>query len=352
MNILLVDHTPLYRDILQHALAHYRGIQLSFAHSAAEAEALLAGQRFQFFILGWQLPDDTGINLARRWRQNGSVPFEPIVLLTASASAELALEATQAGITELFRKQDIDELVTFMRHFLGIYNPLPCRVIYVEDVGTQRMALEAELQSWGMSVDAFASAEEAWEALQRQSYDLAICDVVLAGRMSGTRFINRIRRQPGELGRMLILAATAFDNPARRIELFHLGIDDYIAKPIVPLELKARLHNLLSRKRATEQNRQLLQASDLAVLVIDEGGHIVAVQGKAESLFGDGEAALIGQPLSRLLPEWPGFADAAPASAPPRLRLNALHRDGRVLPVEISCQPLLERDAGTQLALL
>ncbi|WP_079436987.1 PleD family two-component system response regulator [Zoogloea sp. LCSB751] len=91
-----------------------------------------------------------------------------------------------------------------------------------------------------------------WNAIHEQRYDILICDIVLGGHMTGSRFINRIRRQPAPLGNILILATTAFDNAARRIELFHLGIDDYVAKPILPLELKARIQNLLVRKRSEE----------------------------------------------------------------------------------------------------
>ncbi|MBL8490346.1 MAG: response regulator [Rhodocyclaceae bacterium] len=348
MNILLVDGTPLYRGIIERGLAEVPGFDLTQVDSVAAAVAAAAGRRFEFFIVSGQLPDGDGIGLARRLRASGAAPVEPIVLLTGSASAELNLAASGAGVTEIFRRQDVDELVVFMRRFLEIYHPLPCRILYVEDAGDQRQMLAAEMADWGMRVDAFASADAAWESLMGEDYDLAVCDVVLDGRMSGSRFINRIRRQPGERGRLLILAATAFDNPARRIELFHLGVDDYIAKPIVPLELKARIQNLLVRRRATEQNRMLLEATSLGVTCVDRTGRIVSMDANAQGMFGAVDGGAVGLPVATLLPDWPA-AEAGPAA---RHRRQGRRLDGARLPIEVTAVPTAGMDGRCVLALL
>jgi signal transduction histidine kinase/PleD family two-component response regulator len=301
LKILLVDNTPLYRNILEQSLADLRDFELSFAGSLAEAEALCAEENFYFFVIAWQLPDGEGIDLARRLRDRGLM--EPLVLLTSSASAELAVKAANAGVTELFRKQDIDELINFMRRFLGIFSTMPCRLLYVEDTRDQREVLTAQLQAWGMQVDAFASADEAWVALQDTNYDLVICDVVLSGRMSGSRLINRIRRQPGAKGSVPILAASAFDNPSRRTELFYLGVDDYIAKPIVFMELRARIQTLLARKKAIDRNALLLHATALGIVVVNEEGRVQSFDANAQSIFACSEAEMLGRSVTLLIGE-------------------------------------------------
>ena len=251
-SILLADSGHLYRDILQNALK-VNDVNIVLVNSLAEAMAAVAKQKFHCFILSWQLADGEGIELTRKLRDTKVAPYEPIVILTASPSSELAMSANNAGATELFRKQDVGELVTFLHHYLKVLDALPCRVLYVEDSKGEQQLLRAQMMEWGMEVDAFDSAEEAWDALHGKHYDLVVCDIVLGGQMSGSRFINRIRRQPAPLGNMLILAATAFDTPARRIELFHMGIDDYVIKPILPLEFKSRIQNLITRKRSEEE---------------------------------------------------------------------------------------------------
>jgi len=252
MNILLADNGSLYRDILEKSLAG-DDVRIVLVKSIAEAMRVVATEKFHCFILAWQLDDGEGIELSRRLRDLQIAPYEPVVLLTANPSTELAEAANRAGATELFRKQDVAELIIFLQRFLKVHRALPCKVLYIEDAADQRQYLRTQMQAWGMEVDAFASADQAWLAIQNTHYDLVVCDLVLGGHMSGSRLINRLRRQPAPLGNILIIAASAFDNPARRIELFHIGIDDYVVKPILPIELKARIHNLLARKRSEEE---------------------------------------------------------------------------------------------------
>lgn len=345
LKILLVDNTPLYRSILQQSLVDLRCFELLFAGSMAEAETLCAQHHFYFFVISWQLADGNGIQLARRLRDKAVL--EPIVLLTASPSAEMSVDAANAGVTELFRKQDIDELVNFMRRFLGIFTPMPCRLLYVEDAREQRLALSAELQQWGMHVDAFASADEAWLALQNTDYDLVICDVILGGRMSGSRLINRIRRQPGAQGNVPILAASAFDNPARRTELFYLGVDDYIAKPIVLMELRARIQTLLARKRAVDRSALLLKATSLGIVLVDELGVVCSIDVNAQAMFTCTESALLGSNVKALFSE-----DVVHQGRMLRLRCLA-HSDERPeFPVEISVVEVDSMGARHHLALL
>ena len=118
----------------------------------------------------------------------------PIVLLTGSPSAELAAEAERAGITEIFRKQDLDELVAFARHFLDAQQPLRCRILYVEDAVEQRLPLAGQLREWGLMLMPLPRRTRHGR-FPAEDYDLVLTDVVLGGHMTGSRLINRIRRQ-------------------------------------------------------------------------------------------------------------------------------------------------------------
>jgi signal transduction histidine kinase len=131
------------------------------------------------------------------------------------------------------------------------------RVLYVEDNPSQQQLMNAQLMEQGLRVDCFSSADEAWQPFLENDYDLVITDIVLDGRMSGSRFVNRIRRQAGVPGDIPILAVTAFDTPARRIELFNLGVSDYVAKPVLPEELYTRIRSLISTKQIADRDRRL-----------------------------------------------------------------------------------------------
>ncbi|MFN4342895.1 MAG: response regulator [Azonexus sp.] len=356
MHVLIVESSPLYREILQQSFNGFRGVGLTLLATQAEALAATESRIFDFVVISGQLSDGDGLALGRRLRQGGRLSLTPIVLLTSSPSAELAAEAERAGITEIFRKQDLEELVAFARHFLDGQQPLRCRILYVEDALEQRLPLVAQLREWGAQVDAHASADEAWPAFLKGDYDLVLTDLVLGGHMTGSRLINRIRRQDGPRGRVPVLAVTAFDSPQRRMELFHLGIDDYVTKPILPAELRARIHNLIARQRAEARSRALLKATELGVTVVDEEGFVLSMDDNARQmfgLFGEAEcrnfASLLvadgGQSLASLF--W-----LIGRGSVQRLRFDGVHRDGHVFPLQLSSQEIEPADGGRRFALL
>ena len=263
MNVLLVDDTALYRAILGKHLNEV-GATLHCAATGQEALQLAALRHFDLVAISMQLSDMDGLALTQEMREHTTFKHTPIIILTGSVSRELSEKAELTGVTEVFRKQDIDEMVHFMRRFLARYQALQGRVLYVEDNLAQRQAMSAQLREWGLGVDDHPNADAAWLPFIDNDYDLVITDIVLDGRMSGSRFVNRIRRQAGALGDIPILAVTAFDTVARRIELFHLGVSDYVTKPALPEELYSRIQSLISTKQISDHDRQLRQAIEQA----------------------------------------------------------------------------------------
>jgi len=126
--------------------------------------------------------------------------------------------------------------------------PIAAHILYVEDSVAESQLLRAKLADNGLSADWFATAEEALIAIAQTDYDLVLTDINLGAHMSGVMLAKRIRRMDGVRGEVPILALTAFDSTAQRIELFNIGIDDYVIKPVVEEELLARIRNLVERK--------------------------------------------------------------------------------------------------------
>jgi len=100
--------------------------------------------------------------------------------------------------------------------------------------------------------------------------------------------------------------------------------------------------------------RQLLDAAPDAMVVVDPGGSVVALNRVAERLLGWTEAELRGEPVSRFIPprfqqaiewhrEWHRASDGASPEIPPQgaaVSLFARRRDGREFPLEIHRSPL------------
>ena len=84
------------------------------------------------------------------------------------------------------------------------------------------------------------SGDEAWAVLQRaDAPKLAILDWVMPG-LSGPQVCRKVRACP-ELSSMYLIILTAKNNEADIVSGLRAGADDYITKPPLPAELRARL---------------------------------------------------------------------------------------------------------------
>ena len=100
-SLLVVDDEPGMRNFLHKTLAPRAGLVLTAA-SAEEAEQLLQRHRFDLLVLDITLPGKSGITLLQELRAAGN-PCE-VVLITAFADLETAIEALRAGAGDFLLK--------------------------------------------------------------------------------------------------------------------------------------------------------------------------------------------------------------------------------------------------------
>jgi DNA-binding NtrC family response regulator len=100
-SLLVVDDEPGMLNFLQKTLAPRAG-QVLTADSAEAAELLLHKHRFDLVILDISLPGKSGITLLRELREQG-VQSE-VVLITAFADLDTAIEALRAGASDFLLK--------------------------------------------------------------------------------------------------------------------------------------------------------------------------------------------------------------------------------------------------------
>ena len=369
--VLLVDDSRIFREIFQKLLADI-GCQVVLCGSGQEAQALAQTMPVDFVCSANFLPDMQGVELCRNLRALSHFRHKPFVLLTAETVRDLAPTALPAGVTDIFHKNDIEELLAFIRRFAHNRRQIQGRVLYLEDSAAQRLVLVRMLEEAGLTVDAHASAESAWADFGARDYDLVLTDIVLEGEMSGLGFINRIRRQPGEKGDVPVLAVTAFDDLSRRIELYMLGVSDYIAKPVVEEELLIRVNGMITQRRLRQELarnlelsrefasvnrfRTLFERSPDPIWIIAEQ-RFVECNEAALTLLGNADRdAVLGRRPDQLSPERQPDGQASRALSEAMMaqalergirRFEWVHRrlDGSEFPVEVTLSRIVWHDA-------
>lgn len=237
------------------------------------------------------------------------------------------------------------------------------KILLVDDTPDNLVSLGAALEILGEELVYARSGKEALRHLLDNNFAAILLDVKMPD-MDGFETAELIRRRPRSRYTP-ILFLTGFKNEEHLFRGYDLGAVDYLFKPIVPevlrskvavfVELSRRADQLqeqaklladqaVTLKKAEQRFRHLLEAAPDAMVICQEQGKIVLVNTRTESMLGYSREELLGQHVRTLVPEWtydPTWEsehDLAPP-IPPR-ELNAVRKDGQVIPVEISASPL------------
>lgn len=256
MRILVVVGTQMYRQLIQTVLGDLH-IQADYVADGQSALHALHQRNYDLLCLELRLPDISGLDVCRQLRAEAATALLPIVLLTSDDKETTLKESLEAGITEILRKSNFEELSRAFRQLIGgMLTQVKGHVLYVEDSPMAATVTQRLLEKMGLSVDHFSNADAAWEQFQRQAYDLIITDILVEGPLSGVGLLRQIRGLDDERRRIPVLAISGLDDTARRIEILRQGANDYIAKPVVEEELRARVTNLLSAKHLFDTVRE------------------------------------------------------------------------------------------------
>ena len=103
MRLLLIDDNPHDRELVTRALnQHFSSVTVVSARDPQEFERTLVHDEFDAAIIDYELRWSTGIEVLRRLKR--SRPECPVLMFTASGSAEVAVEAMKEGLDDYVTK--------------------------------------------------------------------------------------------------------------------------------------------------------------------------------------------------------------------------------------------------------
>ncbi len=119
------------------------------------------------------------------------------------------------------------------------------RILIVDDNEQIREIIGEMLRSFGYEYEMASDGIEAL-AKVKLDVDLVLCDVVMP-KMDGFEVVRRIRKQ-NEFRALPIIMVTSLASKDDRLRAVESGANDFIVKPIDPIELKVRTDSLLRMK--------------------------------------------------------------------------------------------------------
>src|ERR1700722_1908251 len=131
-------------------------------------------------------------------------------------------------------------------------------ILVAEDSAIYRRLIETHLNDWGFAFNCVRDGKEAWKILsQKDAPRLALLDWVLP-EIDGVELCRRLRSRPDHEPYTYTILLTAKNRKTEMLEAMNAGADDFLAKPIDPHELRARL---LVGKRIVDLQQKLVSAN-------------------------------------------------------------------------------------------
>ncbi len=149
------------------------------------------------------------------------------------------------------------------------------KILVVDDEPDILEFISYNLKKEGYRVSTAKDGMKAIQVAQTDPPDLIILDIMMPG-LDGVEVCRKLRDLP-LFKNTLIIFLTARSEDYSEIAGFDVGADDYIAKPIRPRVLIARINALLKRKHREEVHEQVLTLGDLS---IDMEKRTVGLKGK------------------------------------------------------------------------
>ena len=119
------------------------------------------------------------------------------------------------------------------------------KIAIVEDDDSIRELVCYALNAAGFDVQDFAEPGTFWRAIEKNTPDLILLDIMLPGE-DGLSILKKLK-SADKTARLPVIMLTAKSAELDRVKGLDLGADDYISKPFSVLELISRIKALLRR---------------------------------------------------------------------------------------------------------
>ena len=226
--------------------------------------------------------------------------------------------------------------------------PARASVLIADDSPEARTVLEAHLAAEGYQLHYAADGFECLAKTASVSPDLILLDVMMPG-LDGLQVVRRLRADRN-LALTPVILITALEDRATRLEGLEAGADDFLSKPVDPLELQVRVRTVLRlnryRRLIEEKTKfeQLVEHTTDGVALTDEAGRLIEWNASLERITGLGRTDALQRPawevLLSLLPEERHAREASRRLADSMRRLaqsGPMREAGQLVEAEIQC---------------
>jgi len=261
LKVLILEDHPTVRNLLVEQCRRW-GMQAEAVDDTGPAiQMLRKGIKFDVALVDAQLPGLNGSMVATEMRTFPSAAMMPIVFLTALGKKSGGTDDTHVVFAHTVSKPvkpaqlcaALERALLSQRTPAGQSAPakpdvalatrLPLRILLVDDNAINQKVAMRILQQMSYQPELAGNGREALDVIERQPVDFIFMDVMMPEMdgLEATRLIRKKQMAGGHKhyqSRIVIVAMTAHAMQGDREKCMASGMDDYLAKPIRPKDVR------------------------------------------------------------------------------------------------------------------
>lgn len=243
--LLVVDRDrPLANQLI--AEASTWGFQAEVAASLTRARDKIFLKSPDLVLLDPATSPTAAESLSLLTELSKQVPPVPVVIFTEHYDLAKRLEVARLGGRTLLQKSTpLAEVLGTVQQVLHQADRTKAQVMVVDDDPALLAVVRSLLEPWGLKVTTLADPQQFWQVLEATSPNLLILDIEMP-QISGIE-LCQIVRNDARWGHLPILFLTAHTDHNTVNQVFSVGADDFVSKPIAVPELVTRIINRLER---------------------------------------------------------------------------------------------------------
>lgn len=249
---LVVEDSKFFQKLVENEFRELE-YNVTIASSFSEAKEILkSGKRFHIATIDIELPDGSGFDLCRQIKDNPSLNYLQLIIVTSSNDEESRKKAFESGAIAFINKDEVTKrLKSYVKNLNSIITNLTYTtnpIVLLEDSDFQRKYIKSILEFAGLKVLDFRDNESLISFLEnnRPTIDLAIMDFFLE-KDTSLKSISFLR-QTKLYEQVPVIMLTVSNDLSHKYEIFMIGANDFILKPFDTGDFYLRIRNQLKTK--------------------------------------------------------------------------------------------------------
>ena len=254
--LIVEDDLELAQALVLEAQAW--GMQAEAAGSISQAKKAIANSRPDVVLLDLCFPDSkhNGFQLLGELA-TAEAPI-PVLVFTAQESFADRVKVARLGAQGFLQKPvSPAHVIEAIAQVLQQSGTPQANVLVVDDDPQLLDFLRTLLHPWGFKLTLLSDPQQFWKTLEQTVPDLLILDVEMP-HLSGIDLCQVVRNDP-RWSELPILFLSARTDSETVHQVFSVGADDYVSKPVMGPELIARMLNRLERVQILRKLRTLMK---------------------------------------------------------------------------------------------